>query len=101
VQLLRNFRDEHLLTNAPGRAFVALYYRCSPPLADFIARHAVLRGITRLALTPFIFAVVYPLIPAISLSLFIGGAVAFRWRRKKIARLNAHSYSIHATSSRF
>lgn len=101
VQLLRNFRDKHLLTNAPGRAFVALYYRLSPPLADVITRHAVLRGITRLALTPIIFAVVYPLISAVSLFLFIGGAVVFRLRRKKNARSHAHSYSIHATSSRF
>ncbi|MDD2582930.1 MAG: hypothetical protein PHR66_13145 [Desulfuromonadaceae bacterium] len=101
VQLLRNFRDKYLLTNAPGRAFVALYYRLSPPLADVIARHAVLRGITRLALTPIIFAVVYPLISAVSLFLFIGGAMVFRLRRKKNARSHAHSYSIHATSSRF
>lgn len=100
VQLLRNFRDKHLLTNAPGRAFVALYYRLSPPLADVIARHAVLRGITRVALTPIIFAVVYPLISAVFLLLFIGGTVVFRLRRKKNARSQAHSYSIHATSSR-
>jgi hypothetical protein len=60
VQLLRYFRDEHLLTNAPGRAFVALYYRCSPPLADFIARHPFLRGVTRMALTPFVMVVVHP-----------------------------------------
>ena len=102
VQLLRNFRDKHLLTNAPGRAFVALYYRLSPPLADVIARHAVLRGITRLALSPIIFAVVYPLISAVFLFLFIGGAVIFRLRRKKNARLNVHSYNIiRTTPSRF
>lgn len=102
VQLLRNFRDRHLLTNAPGRAFVALYYRLSPPLADVIAHHAVLRGITRLALTPIIFAVVYPLISAVFLFLFIGGAVIFRLRRKKNARLNVHSYNIiRTTPSRF
>ena len=60
VQLLRDFRDRQLLTNAPGRAFVALYYRLSPPLADFIARHGTLRAATRLALTPLILVVVHP-----------------------------------------
>jgi len=60
VQQLRHFRDLYLLTNAPGRAFVALYYRHSPPLADFIARHTVLRSMVRLALTPFVMVVVHP-----------------------------------------
>ncbi|MHB8057731.1 MAG: MXAN_6640 family putative metalloprotease [Desulfuromonadaceae bacterium] len=60
VQLLRDFRDHYLLTNAPGRAFVALYYRCSPPLADFIARQPFLRGVTRLALAPLVMVVVHP-----------------------------------------
>ncbi len=60
VQLLRAFRDQHLLTNEPGRAFVAMYYRLSPPLADFIARHDTLRLLARLLLTPLVFAVAYP-----------------------------------------
>jgi hypothetical protein len=57
VAELRAFRDEHLLTNAPGRLFVALYYRVSPPIADLIARHSLLRGATRLMLAPVILAV--------------------------------------------
>ena len=60
VQKLRHFRDNHLLTNVPGRAFVTLYYRYSPPLAEFIARHAFLRGMTRMFLTPIIIAVIHP-----------------------------------------
>ena len=61
VRLLRDFRDHYLLTNKPGRAFVALYYRLSPPLADFISRHDTLRLLTRLLLTPLVFSVAYPL----------------------------------------
>ena len=83
VQLLRNFRDEYLLTNTPGRAFVALYYRFSPPLADFIARHTVLRGLTRLALTPLVIAVAHPLISAVSLLLLAGTVLIARLRRSK------------------
>jgi len=57
VALLRAFRDDYLLTNAPGRLFVSLYYRVSPPIADLIARHSLLRGATRLLLAPVILAV--------------------------------------------
>ena len=57
MALLRAFRDHYLLTNPPGRLFVALYYRLSPPLADLVARHAVLRGATRLLLAPVVLAV--------------------------------------------
>jgi hypothetical protein len=57
VALLRAFRDDYLLTNAPGRLFVALYYRVSPPLADLIARHSTLKGATRLLLAPLVLAV--------------------------------------------
>jgi hypothetical protein len=97
VQLLRNFRDEYLLTNVPGRAFVTLYYRLSPPLADFIARHPVLRGVTRLALTPLVAAVAHPLISAASLLLLFGALLISLLRRIKAARLNAHTYVIRTT----
>ncbi len=86
VQLLRNFRDEYLLTNTPGRAFVAFYYRNSPPLADFIARHPVLRGITRLALTPLVVAVAHPLLAAFSLLLLTLAAFTTMLRRSTTVR---------------
>lgn len=54
VRLLRQFRDRFLLTNAPGKAFVHLYYAYSPPIADFISAHDSLRMIVRWSLLPFI-----------------------------------------------
>jgi hypothetical protein len=60
VVSLRRFRDEHLLTNTAGRAFVAFYYRTSPPIAAVIAKHEPLRMFTRLLLTPVLYGIRYP-----------------------------------------
>jgi hypothetical protein len=98
VQLLRNFRDEHLLSNAPGRAFVAFYYRTSPPVADFIARHTILRGITRIALTPLVITVAHPL-ATFSLLLSALAILMSLRRRSKTARLNAHTLTVCTTKS--
>ena len=54
VQLLTLFRDQYLLTNGPGTAFVDFYYAYSPPMADFIAQHDGLRSVVRFALYPLI-----------------------------------------------
>lgn len=54
VALLRQFRDQCLLTNAWGTAFVDSYYRYSPPIADFIAGKGVLKTLVRILLTPFV-----------------------------------------------
>jgi hypothetical protein len=47
LDALRQFRDEFLLTSPVGRALVAIYYRLSPPLAEFISRHQTLRALVR------------------------------------------------------
>ena len=62
VQVLRDFRDRYLVTNPAGRAFVRSYYRHSPPVADFINRHAALRLLTRWVLTPVVFGIEYPVV---------------------------------------
>lgn len=54
VETLRAFRDRVLLPTAPGRAFVAAYYRCSPPLAAAIAERPAWRKITRALLWPVV-----------------------------------------------
>ena len=39
---------------ALGRAFIAFYYRHSPPIADLIAAHDSLRFLARMILTPVV-----------------------------------------------
>jgi hypothetical protein len=60
VEVLRRFRDDVLLTNAPGRAFVEFYYASSPPVADYIRRSEPLRAAVRAALTPVVYGLAYP-----------------------------------------
>jgi hypothetical protein len=54
VKVLREFRDRFLLANRVGKSLVDFYYKTSPPLADFIKKHAHLRTIIRLGLLPVV-----------------------------------------------
>ena len=79
VTLLRNFRDAWLLPYRPGQAFVDWYYRTSPPIADFIAEHDSLRLLTRTALSPLVYSIKYPALPAmLGLLLILWLAVKYR-----------------------
>ena len=60
VVALRNLRDNVLLENWLGRTFVKSYYEISPPLANYIRNHEILRTAARLAFTPVVYGVKYP-----------------------------------------
>lgn len=47
IDVLREFRDEILLRNSLGASLVSFYYKTSPPMADFISKHDILRAIVR------------------------------------------------------
>ena len=47
IDVLRDFRDEYLMTNPVGRAFVKTYYTTSPPIADALREHEGLRVAVR------------------------------------------------------
>ena len=61
VRLLRDFRDRYLLTNGPGRAFVAWYYRNGPQAAQYLKQHAVFKPLVRAALMPFVIVAAFML----------------------------------------
>lgn len=88
VMVLRHFRDDVLLQSKSGTAFVNFYYQHSPPIADFIAKHSLLRTIMRFALTPLIFAVKYPLFFMILVLLGMSGWVAKQIRMKRMGEVS-------------
>ena len=72
VKLLRDFRDQCLLTNTPGRWFVRMYYRYGPFWADLINIHTWCKPVVRVALMPLVGAS-YVLIKASVATRIIGG----------------------------
>lgn len=60
------------IPNISGKAIVAIYYKVSPPLAEFISQHEALKTVTRWALTPMVYGIKYPYI-SIVLLLALGG----------------------------
>ena len=78
--MLRRFCDDYLLTHAPGRVFVNVYYAYSPPVADHIAEREGLRLAVRVALTPLVFAVKEPGTGALVVM-----AVGVLWLRRRRA----------------
>ncbi len=52
IEILREFRDEYLLTSLAGKTLVEFYYKVSPPIADFITEHPSLKPIVRAGLLP-------------------------------------------------
>ena len=54
VSVLRAFRDQYLNQSQLGRKLVQLYYRLSPPLADWISKNHFYRKLIRILLYPLI-----------------------------------------------
>jgi hypothetical protein len=83
VNVLREFRDRHLLTNAPGRAFVGLYYKHSPVLAEAIRHNDAARAAVRGVLWPVVWTIAYPLPAQAVLALLLYAC----WKTRRLAIL--------------
>ena len=89
VGALRGVRDAYLLTNVFGTAFVDIYYRVSPPIADIVRESPGLRVVVRLMLLPIILLssalLAAPLstllVPSVG-ALLLGYAALHRLRRR-------------------
>jgi ABC-type dipeptide/oligopeptide/nickel transport system permease component len=66
VQALREFRDQYLLTNRAGSAFVRWYYEYGPVAAAYLDAHPGYKPVVRTAL-----------MPAVGLALFMTGTSFF------------------------
>lgn len=86
IKPLRQFRDQYLLPYAPGRSFVAWYYRQGPVAARWLHRNAEFKPAVRVLLAPLI-AVAWCVVnwPLFSLCFLVGvamvGARVLPWRR--------------------
>lgn len=61
LDVLRGFRDRYLMSNSIGKRFVDVYYKYSPPIAEVISKHILLRVLTLLILVPLVYALKFPL----------------------------------------
>lgn len=57
LDLLRWFRDHHLLTHGLGYIFVKMYYKYSPPIAEWIAEHEPAKAGVRMMLFPIVWSI--------------------------------------------
>jgi polyhydroxybutyrate depolymerase len=58
LDVLREFRDDVLLESTVGSRLVDFYYRTSPPIANFISEHGVVRTLVReLLIDPIVWLV--------------------------------------------
>ena len=97
VSTLRNFRDTYLLPCALGRIFVRTYNKYSPSLAQFIAKHEMLKVAVRISLLPLV-VVSYSMLqfgPVITLTMLVVllmlGIVLVSFYRRKVRSYRANN----------
>jgi len=86
VVTLRNFRDQHLLTNSVGMWLVELYYRHSPPLADYIREREALRRLVWSGLAIVIYSIEYPTVTG--LIFLLPALILIRQRRRRVKMIS-------------
>jgi len=54
VAILREFKDRHLETNIPGKAFIAFYNENGPLAADFVTRNEWTKPVVKAVILPVV-----------------------------------------------
>ena len=80
VQILSRFRDRRLLSNSIGRKIVGIYYRKSPPIADYLRKHPIPKAAIRYALVPitgmaYLSLFIHPQLLLFATTLLFSGAI--------------------------
>lgn len=83
VGLLRLVRDRVLRPTLPGRAFVAAYYRLSPPWAARVAGDASLASVVRLVLWPVAISLALFMLAPVFGALVLGALLLARRRQRR------------------
>jgi hypothetical protein len=87
VEILRQFRDRYLLTNAPGQKFVAWYYHSGPAAANYIKDKPLIKAAIRIALYPLIgfsLLLISGYLPFVTIGLLLSTLLFLRFRPKKL-----------------
>ena len=75
LHVLRDFRDDYLLVNEPGAAFVHYYYANSPDLVRVINQHEWLKPLVRVLLLPIIALAAFVQASVLTQLLIIAGVI--------------------------
>jgi hypothetical protein len=90
VEILRQFRDRYLLTNAMGKKFVSWYYRNGLVAANFIKDKPLAKAAVRVALYPLIgfsLLLISGYLPFVTVGLLISALLFLRFRPKKLSAM--------------
>jgi hypothetical protein len=86
VEILRQFRDRYLLTNAWGMKFVAWYYRNGPVAASYIKDKPLAKAAVRAALYPLIgfsMMMIAGYLPVVAVGFLLSALLFLRLRPEK------------------
>ncbi|NIO49301.1 MAG: hypothetical protein GTN73_07700 [Candidatus Aminicenantes bacterium] len=88
VRILRAFRDKYLMPSRLGSKIVDIYYKYSPFVANFIAKHKTLKVMVRINLLPliaFCYSILHfgPVITSVVIFFIFIIPVFFVWRYKR------------------